>query len=260
MTGAEGLIGSIVRRELAERYEIRALTRTAQPFPSHVADIADFDAIRPAFEGVEAVVHLAASPAVGTPWPDVLRNNIVGTYHVFEAARQAGADRLVFASSNHVVGMYEVEAAPALYTMSAPPIVDARAELRPDSLYGVSKAFGEALARYYVERHGLRAVCLRIGSVRPDDDPTAESRLEVEPWRTMSPAERRARQAATWLSQRDCAELIRCALDADVRWAVVYGVSDNPTRFWDLDGARETIGFVPRDRAPDPREPPGSRG
>ena len=90
VTGAEGVIGTAVREHLEGRYELTSLTLTEQEFPSHVADISDLDAIRPAFEGVDAVVHLAASAELETPWDDVLRNNIVGTYNVFEAARLAG--------------------------------------------------------------------------------------------------------------------------------------------------------------------------
>src|SRR3954469_11205236 len=97
VTGAEGAIGSAVRRHLGGRYELVSLTLTPQDFPSHVGDISDLDAIRPAFEGVDAVVHLAASAAIEAPWDDVLRNNLVGTYNVFEAAREAGVERIVFA-------------------------------------------------------------------------------------------------------------------------------------------------------------------
>ena len=101
VTGAEGTIGTAVREHLAERYELVSLTLTPQDFPSHVADISDLDAIRPAFQDVDAVVHLAASADLEASWDDVLRNNLVGTYNVFEAAREAGVSRVVFASSNH---------------------------------------------------------------------------------------------------------------------------------------------------------------
>src|SRR6187397_1217401 len=115
VTGAEGTIGTAVREHLGARYELTSLTLTPQDFPSHVADIADLDAIRPAFDSVDAVVHLAASAGLETPWDDVLHNNIVGTYNVFEAAREAGVARVVFASSNHTIGMYELDGAPGLY-------------------------------------------------------------------------------------------------------------------------------------------------
>ena len=248
VTGAEGVIGTAVREHLGGRYELTSLTLAPQEFPSHVADIADLDAILPAFENVEAVVHLAASPAIETPWDDVLRNNIIGTYNVFEAARQAGVACVVFASSNHVVGMYELDGAPALYDPDDGRSYDHTAEIRPDSLYGVSKAYGEALGRMYMERHGLRVFCLRIGAVRAKDDPTAPS---TNPLIDLDADGRRNRMRAVWLSHRDCAELIaRCLEVEDVSWAVVYGVSGNARRFWDVDHARDLLGWEPQDSAP----------
>src|SRR6185503_18118438 len=129
VTGAEGTIGAAVREHLAGQYELTFLTLTPQEFPSHVADIADLEAIRPAFDGVDAVVHLAASADLEAPWEDVLHNNIVGTYNVFEAARQAGVERVVFASSNHTIGMYEVDGAPGLYDPDDERSYDHTAEL-----------------------------------------------------------------------------------------------------------------------------------
>ena len=248
VTGAEGTIGAAVREQLGGRYDLVSLTRTSQEFPSHVGDIADLDAIRPAFEGVDAVVHLAASPAIETPWDDVLQNNLIGTYNVYEAARLAGCERIVFASSNHTVGMYEVEGAPEIYEPGDSRVVDHLSELRPDSLYGVSKIYGEALGRLYHERHGLSVFNLRIGSVRAEDDPTLPSSnplfdLDDDGWH--------ARMRAVWLSRRDCAELIATCLDSeDVTWAVVYGVSANAGRFWDLEHARKLLGWEPQDAAP----------
>ena len=249
VTGAEGLIGTAVRRELGDRFELVSLTLAPQDFPSHVGDIADLEAIEPAFAGVEAVVHLAASASVEASWEDVLHNNIIGTRNVFEAARRNGVERVVFASSNHVIGMYETDGAPELYSLDDPRVYDHTAEIRPDSLYGVSKAYGEALGRLYMERHGLRVFCLRIGGVRPHDDPT----VPAEPSSLLALDEEglRLRNRAVWLSQRDCAALIeRCLVVPDVRWAVVYGISNNPRRFWDLAHARELLGYEPRDAAP----------
>ncbi len=251
VTGAEGLIGGIVRRHLADRYDLSALTLAPADFPSHVADIADIDAIRPAFAGVDAVVHMAGTPHVSSSWEEVLHSNIVGTRNVLEAAREAGVGCVVLASSNHAVGMYEIEAAPAIYADDDPRVIDEWAEVRPDSDYGAGKVFAEALGRMYADRFGMRVVCLRIGSVVADDDPTGASVLATAAWMPwLTDADRRARLRATWLSHRDCAELIRCALDADVAFAIVYGVSDNPRRFWSLDSAQDLLGFVPHDRAP----------
>ncbi len=127
----------------------------------------------------------------------MLRNNIVGTYNVYEAARLAGVERVVFASSNHAVGMFELDGAPGIYEVDDERRVDHTAEIRPDSLYGVSKAYGEALGRMYVERHGLRVFCLRIGAVRENDDPTQES---TNPLLDLDAEGRRNRMRAVWLS------------------------------------------------------------
>lgn len=251
ITGAAGVIGTAVRKHLSDRYEFRSLTRRPAGFPSHVADIANLDAIRPAFEGMDAVVHLAATISVTSPWEDVLPNNLVGTYNVYEAAKRAGVDCVVFASSNHAVGMYEADWTPGIYALDDPRVVDHTAEIRPDSYYGISKAYGEAMGRYYVENHGLRVFCLRIGSVRADDDPRDPSIGSMTSWLPLSPEQLYDRLRATWLSQRDCAQLIACCLDADhIRFGIYYGISNNPRQFWDISHAREELGYEPRDSAP----------
>jgi nucleoside-diphosphate-sugar epimerase len=170
---------------------------------------------------------------------------------VFEAARRSGVRRVVYASSNHVIGMYEAESAPALYEIDDPRTFDALVPVRPDSLYGASKVFGEALGRLYADRHGMQVVCLRIGAVRDDDDPTnVEAGRPFEPLPELSREDARKRLRAVWLSHRDCAALVQAAIEADVSWAVVYGTSANPRTIWDLEGARELLGYHPRDAAP----------
>lgn len=253
ITGAEGNIGSRLRVALPDRYDVRALTLTPQPFASMVADIADLDAILPAFDGLDAVVHLAASAEVETPWPGVLHNNLIGTYNVFEAARRGGASQIIFASSNHTVGMYEYESSPEIYRFGSGEMIDEAAPLRPDSLYGVSKAYGEALGRYFSEKFGMSVYCLRIGSIRADDDPrSAHVRIASAGWLPpMSEEQRLRRYAATWMSHADFARLVDACLRAEqVRFGIYYGVSDNPYRFWSLDKARADLGWWPRDRAP----------
>jgi NAD+ dependent glucose-6-phosphate dehydrogenase len=177
--------------------------------------------------------------------------NIAGTYNVLEAARAAGVPRVVLASSNHVVGGYEPELLGAPRSTTGRPPLDHLAPLRPDSLYGVSKAVGELLGRYYAEAHDLRVVCLRIGTVLRSDDPLEPAPPGFAAW-GLVPWEARIR--ATWLSHRDCAELFRCSITADVRFVIAYGVSDVPDRVWDLEHADRVLGFRPRDRWP-VREP-----
>jgi nucleoside-diphosphate-sugar epimerase len=251
MTGPTGIIGTAIRERLASRYDLRLITRRQVEFPSVIADITDLGSLVTAMQGTQAVVHLAAAATVEATWPEVLAVNIEGTFNVVEAARLAGLDCVVFASSNHVIGMYEVENAPELYELECPLSWDVNTAVRPDSLYGASKVFGEALGRYYADQFGMRVICIRIGSVLASDDPRSDKVAAGPSWMKLSPRESLARMRATWMSQRDCAELVIRALDAvHLDWAVVYGVSDNLRRFWDIDAARELLGFEPHDAAP----------
>lgn len=249
VTGAEGTVGGIVRRHLAARFELSYLTRRPASFRSHVADIGDIVALAPAFRGIDSVVHLAASSQVEAGWAEVLHNNVIGAYNVFEAARLAGVRRIVFASSNHAVGMYEVEGAPEIYDLEDGRAYDERADVRPDSLYGVSKVFGEALGRLYADRHGISVICLRLGSVREARPREPGDSAGVGSVPVPQEGDSAERLRATWLSHRDCAQLISRALEADVRWAVAYGISANPRAFWDLTAARSLLGYEPEDAA-----------
>jgi uronate dehydrogenase len=232
ITGAEGLIGSVLRERLPDEYELRALTwRPVEGLESHVGDIADLEAIRPAFEGIDAVVQLAGHATMDATWEQALHSNIIGVRNVFEAARSAGVERVVFASSNHAVGRFENDGMPAIYRPGQThfPIVDHRVPWRPDSLYGVSKAFGEDLSRYYYDRYGIETVCLRIGSSFP----------EVKDRRML----------ATFLSYGDLVELVRCAFFApDVGHTIAFGMSNNSQAWWDNRAAKH-LGFQARDSA-----------
>ena len=249
ITGATGLIGTVLRVRLGDtgRYTISGID--ARPTDDDslanftLADCFDYDAIEPAFEGQDAVIHLAANAPVETPWPDVLRNNIASTHNVYEAARQHGLKRLVFASSNHAVGNFELDEpyksiGKGDYSLidNDPeniPQVDHHVPIRPDSDYGVSKVFGEATGRYYNEHFGLEVACLRIGSVVHQNRPT------------------NIRAYATWLSHGDLAHLVDRCLTADLGFEIFYGVSNNRWRFWDIEHARKTINYNPQDRAED---------
>jgi nucleoside-diphosphate-sugar epimerase len=250
ITGASGLIGGILRERLAGRYELVGLARRPEEFPHFIGDINDLESLLPAFAGVDAVVHMAGVPHVAAPWADVITTNINGTHNVYEAAVRQGVGAVIFASTNHTVSWWEAEAGPELYNLDHPAVFSPDIPLRPDSFYGVSKAAGETLGRYYSDVHGLRVFCLRIGWVLSNDDPaTQDVSGEVAPPLTADEVRRRLR--AIYLSHRDCAELVRCCLDADhVRFGVYYGVSNNPRLFYDLTNARDELGYHPRDSAP----------
>ncbi len=245
VTGAAGRIGGIVRRFLSSKYELSALDRVAvEGIPSRIADLADLDAIRPSFEGQDAVVHLGADPSGGAAWDSVLPNNIVGAYNVMEACREAGVRRVVFASTNHVVGYYPEKDDPYRAVFEgrlddAPkpfPLLTAE-RVRPDCLYGVSKAFGEALGSFYWDKYGISFVALRIGGVNMD-----------EGWHRQSyPG------LALWLSHRDAAQLIERSIDAphSVGFLVAYGISNNTLRIHEIETGERSLGYKPQDDAGD---------
>jgi uronate dehydrogenase len=220
VTGAAGRVGAVLRRGLpALGWQLRLLDLAPLPAePAAVqADIRDPAALAAAMTGVAAVVHLAGLPREAS-WGATLAANIDGTYQVFEAARQAGVRRVVYASSNHAVGFTPRQ---AFAGIDLPP--------RPDTLNGLSKCFGEALARLYVDKYQLQVACLRIGSCFPR--PTT------------------VRQLSTWLSPGDTVRLVHACLSAPgLGYALVYGVSANSRGWWDLAPGR-ALGYQPLDDA-----------
>ena len=198
-----------------------------------------------AFAGADAIVHLAETAGDAADWQTVWRNNMRGTLYALEAARLARVRRFVYASSNHVTGGYEqdepyLSVAAGRYDGLRPqdiPLLDARTPIRPDSPYAVGKALGEAAARHYADAFGLQVICLRIGTVNAQGRPT------------------RPRHYATLLTHGDLVRLVAASLEAptDRPFAVVYGVSANTWRFWDVaEGA--AIGYVPQDDAEEFRD------
>ena len=200
---------------------------------------------------MESVVHLAASASPQADWPALLESNIIGARNVFEAARLAGVRRVVFASSTHAVAGHERTAAPDLYELGDARRFGTDLQPWPDSPYGASKVFGEALGRWYAGAHRLSVICLRIGWVWSASDEAFMAR-PAEEMLSDEVRLRRRRSRAIWLSHRDCGRVFRAALGAPgVKWAVVYATSGNPRQIWDLEPARRLLGFEPLDRAPD---------
>ena len=242
ITGASGLIGGVLRSALSGEYQISGVDRRLVPgFDVTVADMSDLDAIVPAFDGVDVVIDLAAVADDKTPWDVVYANNVPATYNALEAATRAGVKRLIFASSNHVTGMYEGDEPYSAIVAGRYEGLDPSTvrrittdmPIRPDGPYGIIKAFGEAAGRYHSDRHGLSVICIRIGSLVKEDRP-----LDV-------------RRFATLLTHRDLAHLVAQCIEApaSLRFGIFYGVSDNKWRFWNISNSRDAVGYQPRDDA-----------
>lgn len=228
MTGAAGGVATMLRPMLAARYD-RVILSDRAPVAdlaaneeSRPAELTDAGAVAAACEGAQGLVHLGGQ-AEEAPWATVDASNIQGMMVVMEAARAAGVGRVVFASSNHAVGMYPRRRR-----------IDAEARVRPDSRYGVSKAFGEAVCAMYADKHGLRCLSIRIGNVaqRPAD----------------------LRRLSFWLHPEDLMQLVAIGLEhPELHHEVVYGMSDCAMAWWD-NAAAHRLGYRPRHRAEDHRE------
>jgi uronate dehydrogenase len=221
LTGAAGGLGRELRRRLKPHCtalrvsDIADLGAAAPGEEVQPARLEDRAAMHALLDGVDAVVHLGGV-STEQPFDVILPANIVGMFNLYEAARQHQVKRIVFASSNHVTGFYPQN-----------EVIAPTQPVRPDGYYGLSKAYGENLARFYFDRYGIETVCLRIGSSFPE------------------PKDRR--MLATWLSYDDLERLIVASLTAPVvGFSVIYGMSDNTTTWWDNTSARH-IGFRPRD-------------
>ncbi len=221
MTGAAGGLGRALRPRLKANCQVLRLSDIAPMAPAQAgeevvqADLSDLQAVSELVRGCQAIVHLGGV-STEQPWDAILPANIVGTYHLYEAARRHGVKRIVFASSNHVMGFYRQS-----------EVVDALSPPRPDGFYGLSKAFGEDLSRLYFDRHGIETAGVRIGSSFPE------------------PKDRR--MLATWLSYDDLHRLITACLTTPVLGhSIIYGTSHNSVSWYDNRLARH-IGFVPQD-------------
>ena len=217
VTGAAGSIGSALAVRLpGYGWTVRGFDRVPVE-GGMVGDITSPGDLDAAMAGVGAVVHLAGQ-ATEARWAVVRQANIEGTFQVFEAARRHGVPRIVYASSNHATGFTPVA-----------PDLPGDAPARPDTLYGVSKVFGEALGRYYADRYGMRVACLRIG--------------------TFAPAPPDTRALSTWLAPDDCGRLVdACLRSPALTYALVWGISANTRRTWSLDEGR-ALGYLPLEDA-----------
>lgn len=221
LTGAAGGLGRQLRPRLKRLCstlrlsDIDDLGSAAAGEELQPARLEDAQAVHRLLDGVNAVVHLGGV-STEKPWQPILEANVMGVVHLYEAARKHGVKRIVFASSNHVTGFYRQD-----------QVISPRDPVRPDGFYGLSKAWGENVSRFYFDRYGIESACLRIGSSFPE------------------PRDRR--MLATWLSYDDLDRLVTACLTAPVLGhAIVYGMSDNTTTWWDNSSSRH-VGFRPQD-------------
>jgi len=224
LTGAAGIVGGFLRDQFRDRYalrlsDIKPIEQLHENESYVAADLTDPDAVLEAAQGVDGIIHLGGYSFEGT-WEQILDANIIGCRNVYEAARLADAKRVVFASSNHAMGFYRRDQK-----------IDDNVTARPDSRYGVSKVFGEAMGALYADKYGLGVMAIRIGFVdaRPID----------------------VRRLAIWISPRDLAQLVAIGLEhPDLKYEIVYGMSDNARAWWDNSSALR-LGYAPEDRSAD---------
>ncbi|MEB0048487.1 MULTISPECIES: NAD(P)-dependent oxidoreductase [unclassified Pseudomonas] len=224
LTGAAGGLGNVLRERLRPYANVIRLSDIAEIAPALddreevvKCDLADKHAVHQLVEGVDAILHFGGV-SVERSFEEILGANICGVFHIYEAARRHGVKRVIFASSNHVIGFYKQG-----------EVIDAHSPRRPDSYYGLSKSYGEDMATFYFDRYGIETVSVRIGS----------SFAQPQNRRMMS----------TWLSFGDLTHLLECALyTPNVGHTVVYGMSDNNNVWWD-NRLATVLGYAPQDNS-----------
>ena len=237
LTGAGGHVGRTVLDGLREKYDWNLMYHS-QPaeepeFPYWTGEVEDPEDLRPAMEGCNAVIHLAGDPRPNAPWESVLSNNIDGTHTIYEVAVELGVEKVVFASSNHAVGAAETdERTPEMYRADDDFRLEGTELPRPGNKYGISKATGEIIGRYYHDKHDISVCNIRIGNLNEDYPPVDYERGQ-----------------AMWLSTRDCAHIHDCALQAEYDYEIVYGISDNDRKYYSIERAKEALGYEPRDNS-----------
>lgn len=229
ITGAAGNVGSYFSEHHHDRYDLRLMCRNdtsmrkVEAFGEPVrGDITELEQIKPLFEGIDTVVHLAASPSPDTVWDTAFRVNIDGTYNVMVAALAAGCRRVIFASSIHAISGYPDTRQ-----------VHADQPVNPGDVYGVSKCFGEAMGRYMAEQHDLSCICIRIGAFQAIE----KAKQEDSFW-----------MMNAFVSRRDLAHLICCCIDnVDLKFAIVHGLSDNRFNRMDISETQMLVDYKPQD-------------
>ena len=242
ITGASGTIGTLIWKNLGDKYEFSGLSRRhVAGIPHLQADIVDAEAIKPAFQGMHTVLHLAAAngPDQVFDWPSTMAITTQGTLNVYEAAREANVRRIIHMSSGCTQLAYEWDESLPYGTLANGPdeqipesweMVDLDWPVRPDSPYAVGKIFGELLGRYYADKHGISTLAIRLGAVLPDDRPQIR------------------RQLPGFLSQADCVQMIDRCISApdDLKFDIFNAISENKYRWRSTDHTKNVLGWQPK--------------
>ena len=244
ITGASGNLGRKLSDHWRDRYELRLLDLSPRDHAGvSAADLAEWDPAWVAqFAGVDAVVHLAADPQGDQSWANLVRPNMDMLINVFTAAAQAGVPRLIYASSNHVLGSYRNLAEPAVLTHDTPPRPGVNlffeGYLYDSTGYGGAKLMGERLGKCFADIYGLEVIAVRIGFVHPDDNSAAFFKANYDPW-----------FQEMWLSTQDYQQLMDRCLTATLptKFHIVNGMSRNEGMRWDIEHTRRLLGYEPQD-------------
>ena len=240
VTGASGLIGGILNAKLTEHNLFGIDIKECNYKNFEILDISNSKKLETIMlkNKIDTVVHLAGNASVDANWDSLSVNNFTGTLNVFNACKETGIKKIIFASSNHAVGLFENDS-PYKEIINGDynkisknyKLISPYCEVRPDSLYGVSKAFGENLGRFFYESYKIKVACLRIGSVIKDNNPKVKNSN---------------RFFSTWCSHDDISGLINaCIRSNNIEFDIFYGVSDNDWKIWDISNAEKILSFKP---------------
>ena len=238
ITGASGTVGKVLMEGLADSYALTAFTQREADFPSMIVNFDKAREVEGVFTGLDAVIHLAADPSPMAAWEQVRDHNLEGMYQVMEECRRSQVRRIVFASTNHTQHGNTILTTPETLDPAKKVRMKLSDRPNPDSLYAVSKLFGENIGKLYSERFGIEFVGLRIGWIVPENTPLVMQGTPAEDY-----------LRAMFLSHRDCVAAHRRALEVEAKYTLAYVVSSNGRRVFDLEETRVELGWVPEDDA-----------
>ena len=225
LTGSSGIIGKILKERLKEKYKLFLLDKRGQKEPNFFnVNISNFKETKKVFLRIKADtgIQLAGDSNINASWDSVLKNNIIGIQNIFEASCLSKVKKIIYASTGHITGIKK-KGNVKTKTSSNP---------KPSSPYALSKYLGEVLGKYYSEKYNISVICLRIGAVLADNDPSKDKI-----------------HRSIWLSHNDLESLVIKSMKSNVKYGIFYGISKNTMSFWDISDAKKKIEYSPRDNA-----------